>query len=163
MKEIYLKSVKKVLENIENLMEKLNVNIEVKSGKTIVSGQEIDEYFAVKVLEALDYPFDIDEALLLTREDYMFRVVKIKDHTSRRDYKVIKGRIIGTKGKALKVLEDLTNSIIVVKDNEVAFICRVSEAENTFQAIVSLIRGSKHGNVYSYLEKSHKRNKFDEG
>ncbi|HLD98038.1 MAG TPA: hypothetical protein VI815_01815 [Candidatus Nanoarchaeia archaeon] len=159
MKEIYLKSIRKIMGNSKELESKLKVKISVKGDKTLISGKEVDEYFAERVLIALDFPFTIDEALLLLSETYMFSIVNIKDHTRRHDFNVIKGRIIGTKGKTLKVLKELSNSVIVVKDNDIAIISPVEEMENATQAVVSLIRGSKQGNVYTYLERGHKSKK----
>ena len=105
----------------------------------------------------MDYPFLIDDALLLLNEDYLFEAIHIKDFTKRHDLKIIKGRIIGTEGKTLRVIQDLSNSLIAVKDNDVAIIAQSNDFENARQAVISLIKGSKQANVYSYLEKSGKR------
>lgn len=157
VKEVYIKSVRKILQNKLELEKKLKVKITSKPGKIIISGEKVDEFFAEKVIYALDFPFNIDEAILLLNEDYLFQVVNIKDHTHRHDLNVIKGRIIGTKGKTLRVLEELSNSFISVKDNEIAIIAQAEYFPDALQAVLSLIRGSKQGNVYTYLERGHKR------
>ena len=95
MKELIIHSVRKLIQNIDILKEKLKVNILVKGTKIEISGNEVDEYFAERVLIALDYPFEIDQAILLLNEDILFNVINIKAHTRRHDYNVIKGRIIG--------------------------------------------------------------------
>ncbi|MEK6890878.1 MAG: hypothetical protein AABX03_01950 [Nanoarchaeota archaeon] len=156
MKEIYVKSVRKILGNLPELEKKLKVKISSKGGRLVISGNEVDEYFAERVLLALDFPFLMEDALLLLNDDYMFNIVNIKSYTKRHDLDVIKSRIIGTKGKALKVLRDLSNSFIVVKDNDVAIISRTDDFEKALQGVISIIRGSKHGNVYTYLERGHK-------
>ncbi|MBI2628729.1 hypothetical protein HYW74_01450 [Candidatus Pacearchaeota archaeon] len=160
MKSLYIKSARKILQNKDELEKKLKVKITVKGQNTSITSafdNEVDEYFAERVLLALDYPFLIEDALLLLNEDYLFEAIHIKDHTKRHDLKVIKGRIIGTQGKTLRVLQDLSNAIIAVKDNDVAIIAESSDFENARQAVISLIKGSKQGNVYARLEKSHKR------
>ncbi len=157
MKTLHIKSARKIIQNKEELEKKLKVKIFVKGGNTTISGSEVDEFFAERVLLALDFPFLVEDALLLKSEEYIFEVLNIKDFTKRKDFSVIKGRIIGTQGKALRVLEDLSNAFIVVKENRVAIIARTEDIKNAVQGVVSIIQGSKHGNVYRYLEKSHKR------
>ena len=160
MKNLYIKSARKILQNKNELEKKLKVRIIVKGQNTSIasnSSNEVDEYFAERVLLALDYPFLVEDALLLLNEEYLFEIIHIKDYTKRHDLKVIKGRIIGTEGKTLRVLQDLSNALIAVKDNDVAIIAESMNFEKARQAIISLIKGSKQANVYSYLEKAGKR------
>lgn len=157
MKILYIKSIRKILDNKNELEKNLKVKISVKGGNVEISGEEINEFFAEKVLKALEFPFLVEEALLLLNEEYLFEVLSIKNITHRKDISTIKSRIIGSKGKTLKVLRNLSNSYIVVKDNNVAIIAHCDNFENTVQAVTSLIHGSKQGNVYEYLEKANKR------
>tara|TARA_Y100000310_G_C20309785_1_gene635692 strand:+ start:109 stop:594 length:486 start_codon:yes stop_codon:yes gene_type:complete len=157
MKTLHIKSARKILQNKKELEDKLKVKISVKGVNTTIEGKEIDEYFASRVLESMEYPFLVEDSLLLKDEDYLFEVIDIKDHTKRTDLGVIKGRIIGQKGKTLKVLSDLTGCEVVVKDNHIAIIGPSENIEHAQQAIISLIKGSKQGNVYSTLERVNKR------
>lgn len=157
MRTFYIKSARKILQNKIDLEKKLRVKISIQGQNTTISGKETDEFFAERVLLALDFPFSVDDSLLLLDEDYIFEVLNIKDYTRRHDLEVIRGRVIGAEGKALRVLEELSNSILTVKDNKVAIIARSENIQNAVQGVLSIIRGAKHGNVYSYLEKSHKR------
>lgn len=157
MKQLYIKSARKILQNKQELERKLRVKIIVKGTSTTISGKEEDEYFAERVLESLDYPFLLEDALLLKSEDYMFEILNIKDFTKRHDMSVIKGRIIGTKGKTIALLEKLSGCIVAVKNNNVAIIGRVEEFGVVRQAVISLIQGAKQGNVYGYLERGGKK------
>jgi ribosomal RNA assembly protein len=157
MKQLYIKSARKVLQHKKELEDKLNVKINVKNTDVSVEGDETDTYFACRVLEAMDYPFLVEDALLLKSENFMFEVIPIKDHTKRHDYEVIRGRLIGKKGKTLKVLQDLSDCEIAVKDNNVAIIGPAEFFDEARQAVISIIRGSKQGHVYSNLERSRKR------
>ena len=156
MKDLYIRSVRKVIQYKHELEDKLNVKIVVKGTSVSISGKEVDEYFAERVLLALDYPFLVEDALLLKSEEFMFEVLKIKDFTKRKDMDTIKGRLIGTKGKTLNTLENLSDSYIAVKNNSVAIIAPVDTFDLARQGVISLIQGSKQGNVYSYLEKQGK-------
>ncbi len=157
MKQLYIKSARKVLQNKKELEDKLNVKISVKGTNISIKGKEVDEYFASRVVEALDFPFLVEDALLLKSENFMFEILNIKDFTHRHDFKVIKGRLIGKQGKTLKVLENLSDCEIAVKDNSVALIGPVESFEQARQAVISLIQGAKQGNVYGYLERARKQ------
>lgn len=161
MKTIYVKSARKVIQHKKELEDKLKIKIIVKGTNISVKGKEIDEYFASRVLEAIDYPFLVEDALLLKNEDFLFEVIDIKSHTTRTDMGVIKGRIIGRSGKTLKVLSDLTGCEVVVKDNHVAIIGKAEDIEHAQQAVISLIKGSKQGNVYGTLERANRRKRRD--
>ena len=142
------------MQNQKELEDKLGVKILIRGTQVEISGkEEIDEYFASRVLEALDYRFLVDDALFLKDEKYDFKVLHIKDHTNRSDLDVVKGRIIGLKGKTLKVLSDLTGCELAVRDNEVAIIGPVERVHEAEEAVIALIKGSKQGNVYAHLEK----------
>ncbi|MEM3113433.1 MAG: KH domain-containing protein [Candidatus Pacearchaeota archaeon] len=157
MKTLQVTSVRKILQHKKELEEKLKVKIIIKGTHIIISGSEIDEHFAERVFSALDFPFLVEDALLLASEDYLIEVLDIKDYTKRKDLNVVKGRIIGTKGKTLRVLSEISNSEIVVKDNNVAIIGRAEDIHTAEQAVISLIQGSKQGNVYAFLEKANRR------
>ena len=156
MKKLFVSKVRKISQNKNELEKNLDVKISISGRNVSISGKEIDEYFASRVIEALDYPFLPEDALLLKDENYMMEVIGIKDHTRRKDFSVIRGRIIGTQGKTLKVLGDLTGCEIVVEDNNVAIIGKAEHILDAVQAVISLIQGSKQGNVYARLEHRNK-------
>lgn len=157
MRNLVIRNRRKVLQNKKILEKALKIKISVGNGFVIISGSEADEYFAERVLLAMDFPFLVEDALLLKSDDYVFDVLNIKDFTKRNDLTVVKGRIIGKKGNTLRVLEELSEAYLALRDNSVAIISPVELADSARQAVISLIQGSKQGNVYSYLEKSRKR------
>jgi KH domain-containing protein len=159
MKKLFIQSARKVLQNKEELEKKLNVKISVSGTDILINGNKVDEYFAERVLMAIDFPFTIDEVLLLKSEDFMFEVLNVKDYTKRHDLRVIRGRLIGTKGNTLRVIEELSDCIVAVKKNNIAIIGSAGSFETARQAIISLIHGSKQGNVYQYLENARARAK----
>ncbi|MEK6873698.1 MAG: KH domain-containing protein [Nanoarchaeota archaeon] len=156
MKKLYVSKVRKVSQNKNELEKNLDVKISISGRNISVDGKEVDEYFASRVIEALDYPFFPEDALLLKDENYMLEVLDIKDYTRRKDFGVIRGRIIGTNGRTLRVLRDLTGCEIVVENNNVAIIGKAEHILGAVQAVISLIQGSKQGNVYARLEHRNK-------
>ncbi|MBS3073087.1 hypothetical protein J4477_04595 [Candidatus Pacearchaeota archaeon] len=156
MKKLYISKIRKISQSRKELEKALDVKISINGRSVSIDGKEVNEYFALRVVEALDYPFILEDALLLKDENYMIEIIHVKDHTKRKDFSVIKGRIIGTKGRTLRVLKDLTGCEVVVQDNNVAIIGKAENILDAVQAVISLIQGSKQGNVYARLEHKNK-------
>ena len=118
---------------------------------------------AEKIIGAVDFGFHVDDALLLTSDDFVLEFIHVKEHTRRKNLKEVRARLIGTEGKARKTIENLTGSEIVISGNTVGVIVDSAHLDAVVQGIESLIQGAKHGNVFAYLEKQNvSRNKFDE-
>ncbi len=138
----------------KNKLERfLNVKITIKNNEISVEGKPEDEYIAEKVIEAINFGFPVPVALLIRTEDFLFETLNIKDYTKRKDFETIRARIIGTGGKTLRTLTQLTECNFELKSNEVGIIGSPECIKNAQTAIISLVQGSKQANVYSFLEK----------
>jgi ribosomal RNA assembly protein len=153
MKKVPINSPKKIEKAISYLTKKLNVGIIVNKDYAYLEGKEVNEFLAEKIIEAVDFGFDPEDACLLRNENFSLEYINIKDHTHRKNLAEIRARIIGTEGKAKKTIELLTGSVIVIHGNIVGVIADSEHVSQTLQGIISLIQGSKHGNVFSYLER----------
>lgn len=163
MKKILSNKIARIIKNKKKLEASLDVKI-INRGKEIsLEGNSLNEYIAEKVIEALDFGFPLSAALLIKDEDFVFEVINIKDHTRRKDLERIRARIIGKKGKTLQTLHNLTNCNFELKDNEVGIIGDAENIENAQQAVVSIIKGAKQSNMYSFLEKHHPQPILDLG
>ncbi|MBD3252307.1 hypothetical protein GF386_01095 [Candidatus Pacearchaeota archaeon] len=160
MQEIYIENLKKVLGNKNKLEKELDIKIKNKGKLVLVEGLTEKEFIAIKILEAIDLNFSIDDALKLKKEEIIMQILNIKKITKRHDLERIRARIIGTHGKTLKTLTDLTKCSISLKDNKIGIIGDCEEIEDAIQAVKSLIQGSKQGNVYARAEKQRKRKKL---
>jgi ribosomal RNA assembly protein len=156
MQEIYIEEIQKVIQNKNKLESELNVKIENKGKLVFVSGEAPDEYLAIKVLESINLGFSISRALLLKNEEILLRIIPLKNITRRKNLHDIKARIIGTNGKAVKTLNELTDCAISICDNKIGIIGNIEDIDEAYRAVTSLVQGSKHGNVYSKLEKEKK-------
>jgi len=145
--------IKKVVKYKKELEQKLNVSLIFEKNIVSIEGSAIDEYTAEKIIKALAYGFDFKIVMLLQDENYMFEEINVKDYASGKRLRQIKARIIGTKGKALKTLMQLTDCRLILHENKVAIIGRTENVDYAIQSIQSIIHGSKHGNVYARLEK----------
>ena len=159
MRTFYVKNKRKIAQNKGLIEKKLGVEIGFKGNNVIISGDELSEYLALRVFDAVELGFSINEALLLADENYMFEKINIKDVSRRKNLSEVRARVIGTFGRTLKTMCGLSNCEIVLHDNIVGIIGKADDIEFALTAMKSLIKGSKQANVYSYLEKSKKLEK----
>lgn len=143
-----IEKIPRVIKNRRRLENALNVRITNRGKEVYIEGDAEDEFVAERVIDALEFGFPYDVALQIKKGDLMFEVVNIKDHTRSKDLSRVRGRIIGTKGNALKTLSQITGCRFELKDNEVGIIGNPEEILEAKEAIISIAQGSKHGNVY---------------
>lgn len=153
MKKIFSEKFLRIVKNKKKLEEKLNIKLTNRGKEISIEGDSLNEYIAEKVIEALNFGFPFSVSVLIKDEDFLFEILNIKDYTRGKDLERIRARIIGKKGKTLKTLSQLTNCNFELKDNQIGIIGDAENIENAQQAIVSIVRGSKQSNMYSFLEK----------
>jgi len=147
-----LKKIKKAVPIIEK-KTKIKISFLKPQGKIGIKGNELNEFLVTKILEAIDFGFDLDDAFLLLKEDFVLEFIDIKEHTRRKNLKDVRARVIGSNGKAKKTIQELTGCVITINNNSVGVITDTEHLEAVVQAIILLIQGTKHGNVFAYLEK----------
>ena len=162
MRNIIVKNMRKVKKAVPAIENKVKVKIGFGKDLVSVKGLELNEYLVEKVIQAVDFGFDIENALLLINEDFVLEFIEVKEYTRRKNLRDVRARLIGTEGKARKTIENLTGSEIVIHGNTVGVIVDSEHLDAVVQAIESLIQGAKHGNVFAYLEKQNvSRRKFE--
>jgi len=156
MKNFILKNIKKVYENKNLLEKKLSVKINIEGRRLSIHGNEVDEFVASGVFDAIEMGFDIETALLISEQDYILEKIEIKNLTKRHNLAEVRARIIGTDGRTKALIEELSDCHIVLHDNKVGIIGESETIRTCMHAIKSIIHGSKQANVYAYLEKQRK-------
>ncbi len=145
--------VKKQLE--ENT--KTSIKIDSEEGDVFIRGKDaVNLYVAREIVKAIGRGFNPEVANLLLKQDYCFIFIDISEECKPSDIKRIKGRIIGKEGKSRNTIEALTECNISVYGKTVSIIGLNENALIAKQALESLIRGSPHSKVYTFLEK-HRR------
>jgi len=157
MQETYVENIQEVLQNKENIEKTLNIKLTNKGKLVFVDGSADNEFTALQALEAINTGFSTYKSLSLKNEKIIFQKLNIKDLTKRQDLERVRGRIIGTKGKTLQTLHNLTNCEISLQDNFIGLIGDAEYMEDAMQALTSLVQGSKQGNIYARLEKQKKK------
>jgi len=161
MQEIYTEFIRKILQNKNKLEKELGVTITNKGKLIFVDGEADKEFEALQIIEAINTGFSVDKALLLKDENIILQTIHIKDITKRQDLERVRARIIGTQGRTLKTLNNLTNCEFSLQDNNIGIIGDAEEIEEGIQAITSLIQGSRQGNVYAHAEKEMKKKRLN--
>ena len=151
-----IEKIPRVIKNRKRLERVLNVQITNRGKEVYIEGPAENEYVAEQVIDALEFGFPYDVAVQIKKGDLMFEVINIKDYTRSKDLSRVRGRIIGTKGNALKTLSQITNCRFELKDNEVGIIGNPEEILEAKESIIAIAQGSKHGNVYKTTIKKKK-------
>jgi KH domain-containing protein len=153
METILINKTLDLKKNIEEFEEKLKVKLTISGKKVTISGEPLDEYEAMNILEAISSGFSVKKALLLTDVDLIFRKIHIKDFTRRKDLKSVRARIIGKEGKTKHTLENIANCEIAIQDNTISIIGTAESIDNITTAIKNIVRGTKQANAYNFLER----------
>ena len=162
MRNVIVTNMNKIKKAVPVIENKVKVKIGFGKGNISIKGGELNEYLVEKVIKAVDFGFNIDDALLLMSDDFLLEFVEVRKHTHRKNLRDVRARLIGTGGKARKTIENLTGSEIVIQGNTVGVIVDSDHLDAVMQGIESLIQGAKHGNVFAYLEKQNiSRRKFE--
>ncbi len=160
MQETYVENIGKVISNKKKIESELKVKITNKGKLVFINGKAEDEFIALKVMEAIDLGFSIERALLLKNPEILLQIINIKNITKKHNLEAIRARIIGTRGKTLKTVNNLTNCLISLKDNQVGVIGDYEYIRDAIQAMTSLARGSKQSHVYARLEREKKKKRL---
>ena len=144
--------IKKKISKLTNT----NIKIDSKEGGAEINGDNgLDIFLAKKIIHAISRGFNPEIALTLIDENKVFEMINITDYSKNSQKNIIRlrSRIIGENGKARKNLEYLTNTEISVYGKTIAIIGYYENVAIARKAIENLLSGSKHGNVYNYIER----------
>ena len=144
----------------EQLQEATGTQIVVDSETgevTIDESSARDPVLALKardIVHAMARGFSEERAFHLLDEDAYLEVLDVKDfaHTKARIAQV-RARLIGTRGKTRRIIEELTGVDVSVWGHTVALIGGSFEMAIAREAVLMLLRGSEHKTVYRFLER----------
>jgi len=132
------------------------IKINSEEGDIIISSEDSLAVFTAKlIVHAISRGFNPLIALKLLDEENCFELVNIDDFAKKSKKRLItlRARLIGSSGKCRKLIEILTHTEIQVYGKTAGII---GLQENVFlakHAIINLLQGSKHGNVYAYIDR----------
>ena len=142
------------------ILERTGIILQVDSASgevTIDESGATDPALSLKVRDfviAIGRGFSEERAFRLLQDDVYLEVFDIKDFAhSRNRIGQIKARLIGTRGKTRRILEELTSADMSVYGHTVALIGEAFHLAIAREAVEMLLRGSEHNTVYRFLER----------
>jgi len=146
---------------------KVSLKIDSKSGDVLVrlagNIEEANPFKAVEIVNAIARGFSPARAFRLLEEGQTLLIIDLREYAgkSRNSLIRIKGRIIGLRGKARRVIEELTGAYISVYGHTVAIIGDIGQVKLAEDAVRMLASGSAHRTVYSMLQRARTEKKLE--
>jgi ribosomal RNA assembly protein len=115
------------------------------------------------VVTAVGRGFSAEKAVRLLEDEMYLSVMDIRDYVGKKATHVarMRARVIGSKGRTRKLLEELTGAFVSVQGNTVAVIGDTLQLDVVTRALDMLLSGSEHSAVYKYLEGNRAKLKVD--
>ncbi len=138
--------------------------IDSLEGDVRIRGKDsITIMMAMDIVKAIGRGFNPENAHRLLKPDYTLEIISLADYAGKTTKKMarLKGRVIGEDGKARRLIEELTETMISVYGKTISIIGVHEDAKNARQAIEMLLAGSPHATAYVWLEKKRKKRKRD--
>ncbi|MEM7816385.1 MAG: KH domain-containing protein [Candidatus Aenigmatarchaeota archaeon] len=145
-----LRKFKKDIEKEGNV--KIKINNEV-----LVMGEGFNTYVTSNVIKAIGRGFSYENARKLFK-DYTLYVIPISKN--RNTLQRIKARLIGTKGKVRKRIEEMTNTKICIYGKTVSIIGKGDNLSLARSVIEKIIEGYSHAYVFRFLQVCIKKGGF---
>lgn len=119
---------------------------------------------ALDIAKAIGRGFSEERALRLLDPDEYFRAIDIRDYAGKSGKRIaqLKGRLIGSKGKTRRIIEELSGVDMSVYGNTVSLIGDLLRIDIAEKAIEMVLEGSEHASVYRFLESKRKEIKMAE-
>lgn len=107
------------------------------------------------LVRAVGRGFSPEKAIRLLDDDEYFEVVDIRDYVGKKGSHVVRmrARVIGTKGKTRRLIEDLTGAYVSIYGSTVSIIGNSIQMPVARNAVDMILRGSEHSTVYRYMER----------
>jgi ribosomal RNA assembly protein len=140
----------------------INIEIDSQTGEVFLEGEGEKFFKAADIVKAIARGFSPQRAYTLFKPDYLLKILEISDYTGKNAsaQKAKRGRVIGRKGTARKIIEQKTQSLISVQGKTVAIIAKIEYLEAVVDAVEELLQGYNHEITFGLLEK-HSKERFE--
>jgi ribosomal RNA assembly protein len=146
----------------------VSLEIDGKTGETRISYQpeallETNPFKAYDIVSAIARGFSPQRAFSLLQEERILTLIDLREYSGKSENALvrIKSRLIGTDGKARKIIEELTQSEISIYGHTVAIIGDPEESKVAKEAIDKLAKGGTHKAAFELLQKYRTKKKLD--
>ncbi|MHB8567002.1 MAG: KH domain-containing protein [Nitrososphaerales archaeon] len=124
---------------------------------------ETNPFKAIDIVSAIARGFSPQRAFVLLEEEKMLTLIDLREYSGKSENAMarIKSRLIGTDGKARRIIEQLTGAQISIYGHTVAIIGAPDETRVASEAIDKLAKGGTHKATYEMLQKYRTKQKMD--
>lgn len=148
----------------KEIEKKTKTKIEIDSRENIVDVESKEEsglgfYSALNVIKAIARGFSPEHAFLLLDDNYYLEIIDLQEEFGKSKNRIQhrSGRVIGTKGRMRKEIEETTECFISVQGKTVSVIGEIDKIQVAKKAAQMLLDGASHDTVLKYLRKSEDR------
>jgi ribosomal RNA assembly protein len=133
-----------------NISKTLNVKITFQDNSVTIEGEGLELFQAKSIVKAIGRGFSPENAFKLLKEENILETIELNQFNDSR-IRIIKSRLIGTNGKAWKMIEKCSGCSLSVYGKTVSLIGNYEQLNIAREAVQMIIRGSKHSKVYGFL------------
>jgi ribosomal RNA assembly protein len=134
----------------QKIKETLNVKIDFEDNLVKIEGEGVELFQAKNVVKAIARGFSPKKAFRLFDEEEILEIIELEGFKDNK-LKLIKSRLIGTRGKTRVIIEKDSGCFMSVYGKTVCLIGEYHEIEVARKAVKMILRGSKHSKVYGFL------------
>jgi len=136
---------------VKKLETSIKIKLSFQENAVIIEGEGVELFQAKNIVKAIARGFSPEKAFRLLNEEESLEIIKLEGFTDKK-IKVIKARLIGTKGKTRKLIENFSGCSVSIYGKTVCIIGNFEQMNIAREAIKMIIRGSKHSKVYGFLQ-----------
>lgn len=124
---------------------------------------ESNPFKAFDIVSAIARGFSPQRAFALLEEEKMLTMVDLRQYAGKSENAMIriKSRLIGSEGKARKVVEELSDTEISIYGHTVAIIGDSESSKVAQDAVDKLAKGGTHKATYEMLQKHRTQQKLE--
>jgi ribosomal RNA assembly protein len=147
--------IKKIIEKSTNTIIEIDKEIcEVAIIEKKDNDDPLATWRARDVVKAIGRGFEPETALELLDPNKELKIIELPEYAGKSKNRLIgiRGRIIGREGKSKQIIENTTDTHMVVYGKTVCIIGSIDRVHLAARAVDMLANGSMHGSVYKMLE-----------
>lgn len=146
----------------------VSLDIDGKTGEARISYQpealiESNPFKAFDIVSAIARGFSPQRAFSLLEEENILSLIDLREYAGKSENAMlrIKSRVIGSEGKARRIIEELSGAEISIYGHTVAIIGDPDASKVAKDAIDKLAKGATHKATYEMLQKYRTKQKLE--
>lgn len=136
--------------------------VEIRPGDDLKDPVQL--FNARDIVKAIGRGFSIEQAIKLSEDDYFLEVIRLKPIVGDKPNHLrrVRSRLIGTKGRTRKNIEELTKVNLVISGSTVSFIGTFERLNQARKSVMDIINGAQIEAVIGRLEDERRKTRKEE-